>query len=173
MLKEVQYHERDSQMDEKLALYIPENNLENFENGFLVPSDWKSCGPLLHISGGPGLWSGQPVAMALTGNAISLCTQEGPLVSVPLGSIREVKVEDLSGVGFPVNTPSGIVDMVPERAKGIAISYLLSPMGTKSRIVVFTLTPNAAYEWEHEIMTSIHKKSTEFGKTGGVSRRQG
>jgi hypothetical protein len=158
-------------MAEELVPYQPDDDLEVFQSAFLVPSDWKSCGPMIHISGGPGLQGGQPVAMALTSSAVSLCSQQGPQVSVPLGSIREVKVEDLTGMSLPVNTPSGVMDMVPQRAKGISISYVISPMGTIGRLVTFALFPNAAHEWEHEIMTAIHQNASEMGKSGGVSRR--
>jgi hypothetical protein len=158
-------------VSEKLVPYQPEESLELFQGHFMVPSNWTSCGPVIHISGGPGLRGGQPIAMALTKNALALCSKQGPKYSIPLGSIKEVKVQDLSGMSIPVVTPSGIKNMVPQIAKGVSISYLLSPMGTISRVVTFTLTPNTAYEWEHEIMTAIHENVSRMDDSAQISRR--
>lgn len=158
-------------MTEDLVPYTSQQDTELFRGNFQVPSDWKSCGPAIHVAGAPGLITSQLIALALNKTSLTLCTQEGPALSVPLGSIRDVKVEDLTGVSIPVNTPTGAVDMVPPQAKGVAVSYVLSPMGTISKLILFTMTLSAAHEWVHEILSAVHRKSSDLGKSAQISRR--
>lgn len=158
-------------MTDELVPYRPHSELEEFQGLFLVPADWKSCGPVIHIAGAMGSIGGQPVALALTDSAISICNHRGPVQSIPIGSIRDARVEDLRGISLPVDTPSGVLDMVPSQAKGISISYLLSPMGTTSQLILYTLTPKAAYEWMHEILTAISRRSDQIDRSSGISRR--
>ena len=158
-------------MSAELVPFSSREGLEQFHGTFLVPSDWKSCGAVMYISGATGINSGQPVALALTDSAISICGGDGPKISIPILSIKEVRVVDLTGVSFSVNTPSGIVEMAPNRAKGVSITYELNPMGTKIELTLFTFTPKSAYEWMNIILEALHNKSAGFGESGKITRR--
>ena len=140
------------------------DTLELFKNNFMVPSNWKTCGPVVYISGAPGLSEAKPVAAALTKDALSLCNSEGPVWSLPLGAIQDVKVEDVTGVSFPIMTPSGITRMIPPSAKGVTVSFKLTPAGAAGRLILFTLSPDAAYEWVNDIQSAVHNHSLTTGK---------
>ena len=130
-------------------------DLELFREAFLVPTDWKVCGPVVYISGAPKLNQTKPVALALTETAISLCDHDGPVWSLPVGAIQEVKEEDMTGVSFPIKTPSGTTQMVPQTAVGIVVTYLLNPKGVPARLKLFTLSTTAANDWINDILTAI------------------
>ena len=158
-------------MSKKLIPFSSQDDVEIHQGNFLVPKDWVSCGVVVYVAGGADLDKGQPVALAITDSSLSLCTPEGPIVSVPIGSIRDIKVADLTGMTIPVRTPSGILDMVPPRAKGISIKYELNPMGTQLELLLYTLSPKAAFEWVNVIQKSIYDKLSSLGQSGKISHR--
>jgi len=158
-------------MSNKLIAFSSQDSMELKYGAFLVPTDWKSCGFVVHVAGGVGLGDGQAIALAVNGNSVTLCDTGGPVVSIPLGSIREVKVADLTGMTIPIETPSGVVDMVPARAKGVSVKYELNPMGTQIELSLYTFSPKSAFEWVNVILEAIHRKSSDFGKAGQISRR--
>src|SRR5688572_5420434 len=138
-------------MSDGLVSFSPEDNFEIFRGHFLVPANWTSCGMVVHVSGGRVLDSSQPVALAITRMMLSLCTHDGPLVEVPLQSIRGVQVVDLTGMTIPIRTPSGIVEMVPDVAKGVGITYQPFASKTLLELTVYTLAPIAAFQWVNVI----------------------
>jgi len=158
-------------VDKQLTTFASENATELHYGAFLVPQDWKSCGVVVHVAGGAGVGDGQAIALAVNKNSVTLCDTGGPVVSIPLGSIREVKVADLTGMAIPIHTPSGVVDMVPARAKGISVKYELNPMGTQIELSLYTFSPKSAFEWVNVILEAIQRKSTDLGKAGNISRR--
>ena len=155
----------------KLVPFSSQGELELRKTTFLVPANWKSCGVVMYISGSEGIENNQPVALAIAEDTISLCEDDGPRASIPILSIKEVRVVDLTGVSFSMDTPSGMVDLAPSNAKGIAITYVLNPMGTTLDLSLFTFTSKAAYEWVNIISDEIHKKSAGLGTAGKFSRR--
>lgn len=158
-------------MTDELIPFASKDNVEIYRGNFLVPSDWSSCGVVVHVAGGAGLETGQPVALAITRNSLSLCSSAGPVVSIHFGSVREVKVDDLSGMAIPIRTPSGIVDMVPAKAKGISLKYEFNPMGTQLELILYTLSPRSAYEWVQVIQQAIQNKLSDWGNAGSISHR--
>ena len=140
------------------------DTLELFNNTYMVPSSWKTCGPVVYISGAPGLSDAIPVAAALTKDALSLCSTKGPVWSLPLGAIQDAKAEDITGISFPIKTPSGTTRMVPPSAKGVTISFTLTPAGAMGRLILFTLSPDAAYGWVNDIQSAVHNYSLNTGK---------
>jgi hypothetical protein len=158
-------------MSSELVPFSSPDDGEISRVNFLVPADWTSCGLVVHIFGGHDLSGGQPVALAITRMILFLCTQTGPIVSVPLQSIRAVQVIDLTGMAFPIRTPSGIVESVPPRAKGVAIKYELNEMGTQIELTLYTLSPNAAFEWVNVIQQAIYNASSDLGQAGKIFRR--
>ena len=158
-------------MSRQLTSYQPSNktDLELYGDLFMVPADWKSCGPVIHINGAPGIPEGQPFALALTKKDLSLCSPEGPIWSLPIGAVKAVSVEELKGISFPVNTPSGITQMVPPIAYGLIIGFLLTPSGVQSELTLYTLTPAAARGWKQDILTAVHTHS--LGQSQGPDRR--
>ena len=154
----------------QLETFIPNTPNELFRNVFMVPADWKSCGVVVHISGGKNLASNQPIALAATRTALSFCDSEGPLTDILYQSIKSVKVADLTGISLPIPTPSGIVDMVPSQAKGVSITYSHSPMGLME-LILYMLTPKAAYEWVNTIQRAIQKNFDDFDSFGQVEHR--
>lgn len=158
-------------MNAELVSFSSQEGLELFHGTFMVPVDWKSCGVVIYISGAAGIGNSQPVALALTKDSVSLCERDGPRLSISILSIKEVKVVDLTGISFSVNTPSGIVEMAPPRAKGIAITYLLNPLGTQMELSLYTFTPKSAYKWVNTILEAINFKSAGLGETGKISHQ--
>ncbi len=158
-------------MNANLVPYSPQEGLELFQGTFMVPADWKSCGAVVYISGAAGIRNTQPVALAITTEIVSLCERNGPKLTIPILSIKEVKVIDLTGITFSVKTPSGIVEMAPPRAKGIALTYVLNPLGTQIELSLYTFTPKSAYEWVNIILEAINLKSAGLGESGKISRR--
>ena len=158
-------------MSNKLVPFSSEDDVEIYQGIFLVPKDWVSCGVVVHVTGGRDLEGGQPVALAITESSISLCGREGPSDSILLASIRGTKVADLTGMAIPIRTPSGIVDMVPPRAKGVSISYELNPMGAQMELILYTLSPSSAFEWVNVIQGAIHNKFSDMGRAGKISHR--
>ena len=156
----------------KLETFVSKDSLLPFKGTFLVPSNWSSCGVVVYVSGGKKLDSGQPIAMVLTDASISLCDQSGPVQSVPLGSIRDISAVDLSGYPIPSDTPSGVMDMLLPRSKGVKFKYELNPMGTQLELTLYTLTPKAAYDWVNIISSAIHNKLSDFGRDGDVISRK-
>ena len=147
----------------QLELYKPDDALVPFKQSFLVPTDWKSCGVVVYVAGGGGVQSGQPIALVINPTSISLCDGDGPVQSVPLGSIRDVSVADLTGFSLPVNTPSGVMEMATPRAKGVKIKYELNAMGTQLELTLFTLSPKAAFDWVSLITSAIHDRFSGIG----------
>ena len=119
-------------MNAKLVPFSSQEGLELFHGNFLVPVDWKSCGAVIYISGAAGIENSQPIALALTKDAVSLCGSDGPRISIPILSIKEVKVVDMTGVSFPVNTPSGIVEMAPPKSQGDCHNLYVEPIGNSN-----------------------------------------
>ena len=158
-------------MSGDLISFSSEDNFEPFRGHFLVPANWTSCGMVVHVTGGRDLKDGQPVALALTRVMLSLCTHTGPLVDVPLQSIRGVQVVDLTGMAIPIRTPSGIVEMVPDVAKGVAIKYQLNPLKTQIEVTVYTLAPKAAFEWVNVIQHAINDASSDMWNAGKIFHR--
>lgn len=158
-------------MSDKLVPFSSRGEVEQFRETFLVPANWKSCGVVVHISGAAGVGDSRPVALAVTEDAISLCDRIGPKVSIPILSIKEVKVIDLEGITFSINTPSGIVDMAPPNAKGISITYVLNPLGTKMEMSLYTFTPKFAFEWVNIVLEAIYRKTKGLGDEGTIFRR--
>ena len=132
---------------------------ELFQGTFLVPTNWTSCGPAIYISGAAGLRQSQPVAIALTKDTLSLCTQKGPIWSKPVPAIQDVKVEDITGISFPVNTPTGITSMIPPSATGVVVSFKLTRGGAVGRLILYTLSPDAAYVWVTDISSAMENFS--------------
>ena len=146
-----------------------ETELELYGDLFMVPTDWTSCGQIVHINGAPGIPEGQPYALALTKNDISLCTPEGPVWSLPIAAIKSVTVEELRGISFSINTPSGMTEMVPPVAYGISIGYLLTTTGFEGELTLYTLTAKSANGWKQDIVTAIDRYSKNLGS--GPDRR--
>lgn len=159
-------------MNINLIPFRSEEGKELFKGVFMVPADWKSCGVVVHISGGNNLQSNQPVALAITGTALSFCDQNGPISSIHLQSLSATQVVDLSGIAIPVNTPSGVIDMVPTIAKGVSITYQLSPMGNHMELILYMLSPRAAYEWVNTIQRAIQRNAYDFDSAGEISHRE-
>ena len=145
------------------------SSLEPYRNVFLVPCDWTSCGPAFYISGAPRVRDAQPVAVALTKETISLCTSRGPIWSLPLPSIKDVKVTNLTGLSFPVNTPAGVVYMAPPTAVGVEVSFNLTATGMVGRVIWCTMSPQSAYDWVNDITDAIYISITGPSQ---VDRRQ-
>lgn len=158
-------------MSNQFVPYSSTENVEAYRGLFLVPADWISCGVVVHVAGIPGMLGGQPVALAITNSVISLCTEEGPTLSMPLGSIRDVKVIDLTGIALPIRTPSGIVEMAPNRAKGVSLKSELNPMGNLFELTLYTLSPTAAYEWINAIQEAIFRKLSNLGRSNTIPGR--
>ena len=157
-------------MSNDLVPYSSSSSLESYRSDFLVPHDWKSCGPAIYISGAPNVRDAQPVAVALTKETISLCGSSGPIWSLPLPSIKDVKVTNLTGLSFPVNTPAGVVYMAPPMAVGVEVSFNLTASGMVGRIIWCTMSPQSAYDWVNAITDAMYR-----GLTGPseVDRREG
>jgi hypothetical protein len=155
----------------ELVPFISEDDVEIYHGIFLVPANWTTRGTVIHVAGGHGLEGGQPIALATTRTMLSLCTPDGPIVSMPLVSIRAVQVVDLTGMAIPIRTPSGIVEMVPARAKGIAIKYELNERGTQIELTLFTLASRSAFDWVNVIQQAIYSASSDVGNTGKINRR--
>ena len=153
-----------------LVPYESNKDIDLYKGKFLVPSDWISAGVVLHIFGGVKLKRSQPVALAITKMMCSLCDATGPVVSIPLQAIKSVQMADLSGISLPVSTPSGVIDMVPNKAKGVSINYQ-NQLGTQIELVIYTLSPNAAFEWMDIILEAIQNYSNDLDRAGGISRR--
>ena len=148
-------------MSMDLIPYNPSGRgLEAYRNEFLVPHDWTSCGPAFYISGAPRIRDAQPVAIALTEETLSLCGSSGPIWSIPLPSIKDVKVTNLAGLSFPVNTPAGIVYMAPPTAIGVEVGFNLTATGMAGRVIWCTLSPQSAYDWVNDITDAIYGFST-------------
>ena len=150
-------------MDKGLIPYNPpdDTSLELFHDTYMVPKDWSSCGPAIYITGAPGVHDSQPIAIALTNKSLSICGSNGPMWSLPLGAIQDVKVEELKGISFPINTPSGVVQMVPPVAYGLTLLFKLTPMGAVGRLQIFTLTLTAGHEWVNDIQTAVYNHSID------------
>jgi len=148
-------------MSDDLVPYDTSNILESelFQETFLVPNNWTSCGPAIYISGAAELRQTQLVAIALTKDTLSLCTQKGPIWSKPILAIQDVKVEDITGISFPVNTPTGITSMIPPSATGVVVSFKLTRGGAVGRLILYTLSPDAAYAWVTDISSAMEKSS--------------
>ena len=136
------------------------SSLEPYRSNFLVPEDWTSCGPAIYISGAPKVRDSQPVAVALTKETISLCGSSGAIWSLPLPSIKDVKVTNLTGLSFPVDTPAGVVYMAPPIAVGVEISFNLTAGGQVGRIIWCTMSPQSAYDWVNDITDAIYGGAT-------------
>ena len=148
-------------MTDKLVPYNASgSSLEPYRNNFLVPHDWTSCGPAFYISGAPKVRDAQPVAVALTKEAVSLCADRGPIWSLPLASIKDVRVTNLTGLSFPVNTPAGVTYMAPPTAVGVEVSFNLTATGMVGRVVWCTMSPQSAYDWVNDITDAIYSFST-------------
>ena len=158
-------------MSSDLVAFSSQDVVEIYRAKFLVPANWISCAVVVHVAGGHSVDGGEPVALAITRMSLSLCGQTGPLVSVPLESIRAVQVVDLTGIAYLVQTPSGPVDAVPRRAKGVAIKYELNPMGTQIELTLYTLAAKSAFEWVNVIQQAIYDASSDLGNVGKIIRR--
>lgn len=133
------------------------SGLEPYRGGFQVPVDWTSCGPGIYISGAPGVREVQPVAVALTRDALSLCGSNGPVWSLPIASIKDIKLTNLAGVSFPVHTPAGLTYMTPPAAVGVEVSFNLTATGVVGRVIWCTLTPRSAQDWVNDITDAIYR----------------
>lgn len=136
------------------------SSLEPYRNKYQVPRDWTSRGPAFYISGAPRIRNAQPVAVALTKETLSLCGATGPIWSIPLPSIKDVRVTNLTGLSIPVNTPAGIVYMAPPAAVGVEVGFNLTATGMAGRVVWCTLSPQSAYDWVNDITDAIYDFST-------------
>lgn len=158
-------------MSDDLISYVPNSpNLELYRNGFRVPQDWTSCGPAIYISGAPGMRDAQPVAVALTRSAISLCGVDGPVWSLPVASVKDIKLTSLAGVSFPVQTPAGLTYMTPPSAVGVEVSFNLTATGVVGRVIWCTLTPRSAQDWVNDITDAIYR---HINGTSDVDHRGG
>lgn len=153
-------------MNNKLVSFSLKENVGIHTGNFLIPADWTSRGVAVHLGGGPGLGNGQPVALAINKNALTLCSHDGPVVSVAFSTVRDVRVVDLSGMAMPIRTPSGIIDMVPDKAKGFAVRYEFNPMGGQIDLSLYTFTPRSSYEWVQVIQEAIYDNLSGFRQAG-------
>ena len=153
-----------------LVSYESNDKIELYRGHFLIPADWKSKGVVIHVFGGIKLRKSQPVALAITETILTLCDKDGPVVEIPLQSVKSVQLTDLTGISLPVSTPTGVVDMVPARAKGVAIKHE-SILGAQLEVVIYTLSPNAAFEWVNIILEALQNYSSDVDSASGISRR--
>jgi hypothetical protein len=152
----------------QLVEYQPPARLEAYHE-FLVPENWTVRGKGVHISGGQ-LGELAPVALVLDGEHLILCGSNGPVWARPLSAISGVRVEDLSGISFPLQTPAGVVQMVPPSAKGVAVEYQLT-LTAKGRLVVFVVNPRSAHEWVEAITKAIYEQFEGFSGLDELERR--
>ena len=152
-------------MKNSLVPFRSKEGKELFKGAFLVPADWKSRGVVIHISGGKFLQSNQLVALAITKTLLTLCDNEGPITSIPIHNLQSVRVVDLTGITIPVNTPSGIIDMVPKNPKGVSLNYFYNP-GIILELVFFTFSSKAAYKWTNTFQKAILQDADHFENIG-------
>jgi hypothetical protein len=152
-------------MSHQLVTYTPTTNLVEFKQKYLIPPNWEACNVVIYLSGVMEMPSPQPLALAITPTALSLCNHKGPLWSLPLGGIRDVTVENMHGISFPVDTPSGVVEMIPPQSFGVTISYYLTISGLTGKLEFFSGPPAIARTWADEIRTAVYKHTghTNFG----------
>lgn len=155
-------------MSDEMIPYRPTRNLELYRDTFLVPQDWTSCGPAIYLSGAPGVRDAQPVAVALTPKTLSLCGPQKPIWSLPLGSVKDVRTTNLTGVSFPIDTPAGVTYMTPPAGVGVEVSFNLTNGGMVGRVVWCTMTPQSAHDWVNDITDAAYLNSIG----SDVERRQ-
>ncbi len=131
--------------------------LEPFTGGFRVPRGWTSCGPAVYISGAPGMPKNQPVAVALTKTTLSLCGPKGPVWTLHIGSIKNVRVTNLTGISFPIDTEAGQAHFLPPLAIGVEVTYNLTITGAGSSVTWWVMNPNDAHEWVNDIVDAIDR----------------
>jgi hypothetical protein len=165
MCIELLEHFLGGRMTHQLTPYSSTSKLVGFNQKYLIPTDWEACNVVIYLSGVMKLPYPQPLALAITPTALSLCNHKGPLWSLPLGGIRDVTVENLHGISFPISTPSGEVEMIPPQSFGVSVSYFLTISGLVGKLEFFSGPPTVARSWANEIRIAVydHSGHTDFG----------
>jgi hypothetical protein len=136
-----------------LIPYIATGQLEWYQEAFHIPGDWTTRGLAIFL-GGANLRGPQPVALVLTKSLLFLCGAQGPMWSLPLGSVIGAQTHKFEGLAIPINTKSGTNYMIPSNPIGLQVSYNATPV-YQGVLDVFTLTPQAASGWVYAIQSAM------------------
>jgi hypothetical protein len=136
-------------------------NLVPYSEGrLLVPHDWQRVGRVFCIAGSVGSGYTGWAALALTPDALALCTPNGVEEIVPLWGIEDVSVVKMDGVLIERETSVGTMLSPLPYPHGIEIIYSLETR-LRNRLRVVTLFANVAQEWVMEIRR--HTRNAQLG----------
>lgn len=124
-----------------------------FQQGILIPRDWKAVGAVVCIPGTLPGYQG-PAALALTKEALHLCGPDGLIHSVHYENVRDVNICDLKGTAIERPTSVGTVLANPREAYGVEVTYE-PPATVRRRLRVLVFFHNVAAEWVGAIIDAI------------------
>lgn len=129
----------------------------------LVPQDWQRAGRVFCIPGAVASGYTGWAALALTPEALVICTPEGIEEIVPLWGIEDVSVVKFDGVLIERDTSVGTMLSPLPYPHGIEVVYTLGNR-LRQRMGVVTLFANVAHEWAMEI-----RRTARDAQIGGMS----
>jgi hypothetical protein len=139
-------------------------NLVPYENGHLVPNNHTDAGIVIAFPGSNRRNYHGAAVLALTPNAVVLCSPADVIAEAPLSAIEDVVVKRFEGILIPHHSSAGTRLAPPFDNFGIEVTYSLD-IRPKARLKALTVFASLAHEWENLIRDATEQAQLElYGK---------